>query len=489
MEAADYALALSIASAVEVDAPLIAALLEEDEQTERDLNFARRLQQDPGARHIQHHTDNDARHEQLDDEDFETLRRLNIAALATDGVLPEVDDTTIVNDDVAGNRDDGSEIDDSLDSQDSTPDQDGDIDQNTNHGESPDAESKTEQTPEEAPGPEPETETELLEEEEELEEEEPPADTEPEPAQVENPMGNPSILATIPSSPASVPETTECISCSDELPRSELFEASCSHSICRTCLANWIQTSLRDESSFPLKCCGQIVPITLDNPLISEEQFDGYEAKRVELETPRRTYCSDTTCAAFIPLRSTEAGIARCLHCKKQTCVECKMERHVGVCIKSEEDQRKEVLVMAEVAGWRQCAQCQHMVSLTTGCNHITCHCGFQFCYVCGEKWKTCRCPHFHEANLLNRADEFAADRRRVARNVIQPPPGGFVMPPVFMEARNVAPPGRAIACHHREVRRDLGEHRCNECNFVLRQFILHCLQCGLDVCYRCSGI
>lgn len=122
-------------------------------------------------------------------------------------------------------------------------------------------------------------------------------------------------------------------------------------------------------------------------------------------------------------------------------------------------------------------------------CFRPACHCGFQFCYVCGEKWKTCRCPHFHEANLLNRADEFAADRRRVARNVIQPPPGGFVMPPVFMEARNVAPPGRAIACHHREVRRDLGEHRCNECNFVLRQFILHCLQCGLDVCYRCSGI
>ncbi|KAG5663434.1 hypothetical protein KAF25_001370 [Fusarium avenaceum] len=241
MEAADYALALSIAQAVEADAALIAALLEEDEQTERDLNFARRLQQDLGARHTQHHTENDVRHEQLDDEDFETLRRFNIVALATDGVLPEVDDTAIVNDDVAGNRDDGSEIDDSLDSQDSTPDQDRDIDQNTNHGESPDAESKTEQTPEEAPEPEPETEAEPLAGTELLkEEEEPAADTEPEPAQVENPMGNPSILATIPSSPASVPETTECISCSDELPRSELFEASCSHSICRTCLANWI---------------------------------------------------------------------------------------------------------------------------------------------------------------------------------------------------------------------------------------------------------
>lgn len=371
MEATDYALALSIAQAVEADAALIAALLEEDEQTERDVNFARRLQQDPGARHTQHHTDNDARHEQLDDEDFETLRRFNIAALATDGVLPEVVDTTIVNNDAAGNRDDDSEINDSIYPQDSPPGQDRDIDQNINHGEGPDAELESEQTPEEAPEPETEAEplaeTELLEEEEE----EPPADTELEPEQVENLTSDPSILATVPSPPAPVPETTECISCSDELLRPELFEAPCSHSICRTCLANWIQTSLRDESSFPLKCCGQIVPITLDNPLISEEQFDGYEARRVELETPRRTYCSDTTCAAFIPLRSIEAGIARCLHCEKQTCVECKMERHVGVCIKSEEDQKQEVLVMAEVAGWRQCAQCQHMISLTTGCNHI----------------------------------------------------------------------------------------------------------------------
>ncbi|KAH7239248.1 hypothetical protein BKA59DRAFT_515526 [Fusarium tricinctum] len=439
MEAADYALALSIAQAVEADAALIAALLEEDEQRERDLNFARRLQQDPGARHTQHHTDNDARHEQLDDEDFETLRRFNIAALATGGVLPEVDDTTIVNDDVAGNRDDGSEIDDSLHSQDSTPGQDHDIGQNINHGEGPDAESESEQTPEEAPGTEPETDPLQEEESEELEDEEPPVDTEAEPEQVESPIGNPSILATTPFPPAPVPETTECISCSDELIKPELFESSCSHSICRTCLPNWIETSLRDESSFPLKCCGQIIPITLDNPLISEEQFDAYEARRVELETPRRTYCSDTTCAAFIPLRSIEAGIARCLHCEKQTCVECKMERHAGVCIKSEEDQTREVFAMAEVAGWRQCAQCHHMVSLITGCNHISCLCGFQFCYVCGERWKTCRCPHFDEANLFNRADEFAAGRRRVARNAVPPGRAIFIYAAMSNQDTNTA--------------------------------------------------
>jgi hypothetical protein len=333
MEAADYTLAFSIAQAVEADAALIAALLQEDEQAERDRNFAQRLEQDQGVEPSSPACENAAQNGQLDNETFDTLRLFNIPPSEADNVSPVADGTTTASDDVDVDMGEDNEINDGPNHQDLSPGQDNNTDQMIDQ--------------EEGPGEEQEQE------------------------QVEESPESPPFLATPPPPAACIIETAECISCSEELPVSETFEASCSHTLCRTCLGNWIQTSIRDESSFPLKCCGQIISIGLDNHLVSEEQFDEYEARKVELETPDRTYCSDATCAAFIPLRSIEADIASCIRCEKQTCVKCKSERHPDLCSGLQDDETRDVFAMAEVEGWRQCGQCQYMVSLSLGCNHI----------------------------------------------------------------------------------------------------------------------
>ncbi|EPS63510.1 hypothetical protein M569_11273, partial [Genlisea aurea] len=61
---------------------------------------------------------------------------------------------------------------------------------------------------------------------------------------------------------------------------------------------------------------------------------------------------------------------------------------------------------------WRQCVQCKHMIELETGCYHMTCRCGHQFCYTCGAEWKnnksTCGCPLWDD-NLIMEQD-FADD-------------------------------------------------------------------------------
>ncbi|KAJ6784535.1 hypothetical protein PWT90_06753 [Aphanocladium album] len=64
-----------------------------------------------------------------------------------------------------------------------------------------------------------------------------------------------------------------------------------------------------------------------------------------------------------------------------------------------------DILRLARSEGCMRYFSCRTMVELNTGCNHITCRCGAEFCYVCGEEWKTCDCEQWHEDRLLDRAN------------------------------------------------------------------------------------
>lgn len=44
-----------------------------------------------------------------------------------------------------------------------------------------------------------------------------------------------------------------------------------------------------------------------------------------------------------------------------------------------------------------------------------SCRCGAQFCYVCGNKWKSCNCEHWEEARLYGRAVQIHQRRNPLA--------------------------------------------------------------------------
>ena len=49
------------------------------------------------------------------------------------------------------------------------------------------------------------------------------------------------------------------------------------------------------------------------------------------------------------------------------------------------------------------------------------CRCGAQFCYSCGERWKSCACPLWDEPRLLRRANQIVD--RAAAAPPLPPPP------------------------------------------------------------------
>ncbi|EKJ77658.1 hypothetical protein FPSE_02156 [Fusarium pseudograminearum CS3096] len=197
-------------------------------------------------------------------------------------------------------------------------------------------------------------------------------------------------------------QTAECIACNDQFPPLALFRTSCSHEYCRACLVGLVRSSLQDESLFPPKCCGQTIPIK-QGRWFSPQLIGQFQAKKLELDTSNRVYCSEPFCSTFIPPVFIAGETATCPKCDRKTCIHCNGPRHTGVC--PNDTASRQVLQLADQNGWQQCYSCHRVVELETGCYHMTCHCRAEFCYLCGGRWKSCTCPQWEEARLIRRAN------------------------------------------------------------------------------------
>lgn len=109
--------------------------------------------------------------------------------------------------------------------------------------------------------------------------------------------------------------------------------------------------------------------------------------------------------------------------------------------------------------------------------------CGRQFCYVCGQKWKTCSCDRWQEEMLYDVANGAMNDE---------------IAPNAGVEARRLAfdrivgelRDHEDIGCEHQRNSqwkwRDQGSMQCEVCNHVLPLYIFVCRNCHIRACYRC---
>ncbi|KAF7924926.1 uncharacterized protein EAE98_007014 [Botrytis deweyae] len=284
----------------------------------------------------------------------------------------------------------------------------------------------------------------------------------------------------------SVPSNSTCVICRDEISFCDAARVpgSCHHEYCRTCLGQLFQLSMSDESLFPPRCCNEPITIASVRLFLTSDIVRAFEEKRIEFETPNRTYCCLHSCSAFIHPSKIVNNVATCDGCGTQTHTLCKLEAHIGDC--SNDTALQGVLDLARDRGWQRCYSCWGMVELEIGCNHMRCRCGATFCYVCGLRWKSCRCPQWHEDQLVARATEIV--NRRPGHQLLERPYQAIgkestIEAQIAVAAENLR---ENHACGHNGWRMLQGSHQCEGCHDVMRRYILACPQCELRVCNRC---
>ncbi|KAI1426892.1 hypothetical protein F5Y12DRAFT_783688 [Xylaria sp. FL1777] len=151
----------------------------------------------------------------------------------------------------------------------------------------------------------------------------------------------------------------------------------------------------------PPKCCTEdIIPLKHVNDLFNDDFKKIWNEKFAKFLTRDRNYCPRAKCREWIrPAdhrhHSNGRTSATCRKCNTEICGLCYNKWHKSRHCPADADTAQFEKVAKE-AGWKRCFNCQAMVELKEGCNHMTCRCGAQFCMMCGSKWKACECPSFN---------------------------------------------------------------------------------------------
>jgi ariadne-1 len=72
----------------------------------------------------------------------------------------------------------------------------------------------------------------------------------------------------------------------------------------------------------------------------------------------------------------------------------------------------KRFMVLVKGAKYKQCPNCKFWVEKNEGCDHMTCRCKYEFCYVCGGQYGKCPCVGGHPVGI-------AVQRRSIRELVI----------------------------------------------------------------------
>ncbi|CRK20089.1 hypothetical protein BN1708_012737 [Verticillium longisporum] len=221
-----------------------------------------------------------------------------------------------------------------------------------------------------------------------------------------------------PPLPPTPPEEVECVSCLDDFPQSALVKITC-HSYCTPCFYRLITTACQNEQQWPPKCCLNTIPeeTTLAHIPADLQKTFRRRAEEWAQPAPDRIYCSRPTCSRFIPTRRVDHATrtARCSHrSHPPTCTLCRGPAHptAEACPSDRDAALTEAL--AADAGWMHCGACHALVEHREACQHMTCRCGHEFCYVCALPWQTCGCT------MDSLAEKLAAAAARVEARLLR---------------------------------------------------------------------
>ncbi len=144
-------------------------------------------------------------------------------------------------------------------------------------------------------------------------------------------------------------------------------------------------------------------------------------------------------------------------------------------------------------------------ISLTHGTDVDRCKCKYHFCYLCGKRWKTCRCPNADENYLSGRVPPPAppaplptptsaptttlaplSSISTASRVIGVRTPALLTSGSSRRTATSVTRPAQTPKVAHEHDWEPVIGPLCQFCGDRDVQFVMHCIGCKTHSCWQC---
>ncbi|KAK9079415.1 hypothetical protein SSX86_001086 [Deinandra increscens subsp. villosa] len=229
---------------------------------------------------------------------------------------------------------------------------------------------------------------------------------------------------------SSLEKLENCVICLDDKSLDQFFSVEgCTHRYCYACVKQHVEVKLLHGvlPKCPHEGCQNELRLESCEKFLTPKFIEMMKQRLKEDSIPvtEKVYCPYPKCSTLmsrteifrVPRLVNRFGATICHKCHGLFCINCRVPWHENMNCAQYKRRNPTPLVeesklknLAARNLWRQCIKCKHMIELAAGCYHMTCRCGYEFCYTCGAEWKnkkaTCTCPLWDEENIVDTEED-----------------------------------------------------------------------------------
>ncbi|KAK7312215.1 hypothetical protein VNO77_35923 [Canavalia gladiata] len=200
--------------------------------------------------------------------------------------------------------------------------------------------------------------------------------------------------------------TLTCEICFDVVSLDKVRSTGCNHPYCIDCWKQYVDINIEDgpDKCLKLRCpqpsCDVAVAGDMIHELASESnrnKYDRFLFRSYVENNEKMKWCPAPACEYAVSYESdgvrTNADVT-CL-CYHSFCWICGEEAHSPVDCETVNQWITKNTSESENTTWilaytKPCPRCKKPIEKNQGCMHITCKCGFHFCWLCLRDWSQC---------------------------------------------------------------------------------------------------
>lgn len=192
--------------------------------------------------------------------------------------------------------------------------------------------------------------------------------------------------------------TFSCLLCFEISPFSGMTFLDCTHEICTKCYRSYLEEAVyagREclKKKCPVKDCPVGIPKELFEQLLSIELYERYQMLMINSFVdlnPYTKWCPGPGCNLATVYKKNYCREVTCT-CGHIWCFNCRSDAHRPLTCELLKMWNEKIAIEDKSSfidvDAKACPRCGMPIQKSLGCLHMTCICGYEFCWMCLGKW------------------------------------------------------------------------------------------------------